>query len=193
MKSFKINILLFAAAIFSGGCDELAVKNVQVPVSFKLSEKIVIPENSDPNAVSTFISGGQFDIVSLPDVADVAGTPANIKKIKIDKIKYEFSDFSGDTDAVVTGELLLPTMKMTSEINVENAAHFAIDPVKLAEASPQKEQFTIDENFDEVNEYLSKNTTLQYAFRGSSTHNPVSVNIVLTVSVLVITDVSLNL
>ena len=191
MKLFKIVSLIFASAILLAGCDKIAVKNVQLPVSFKVSQKIVIPEDLDGNPDNSFLVGGEYDILNVPEVAEVAGTPEEIKKIQITKIQYRFSNFSGNVDAVVSGELLLPQEKVTSYDDI--IVRFSIKPVNVANSVLLGELYTFDGDYAGVNEYLSKNSEFQFAIEGQTSRNPAIFNMELIVSAVVTTDVSINL
>jgi len=196
MKIVKAVVLLSFTIFILLGCDELIKKNVDVPITFTVTQNATVPAKSDPNKTSEFVSGGEYDILSHPDVAEVIGTPDKIKKIKITKILYEFKNFTGNVDATVSGYFSLPrntnSSSLFSNLDDDIAAIFTINPVNVAEAMLLREQFTLNGNFDEVNDYLSQNAIFQHAFVGSSTHNPAIFNIVLTVSATVTVEASID-
>ena len=64
MKSMKlIFIAIFAMLVFNG-CDELIKKDVELPITFTVTERIAIPEDYDPKAENKFAAGGTYDILS---------------------------------------------------------------------------------------------------------------------------------
>lgn len=192
MKNIKTLILLTAVLFIFTSCDELVKKDVDVPITFTLIEQIAVPEDSDPKAENKYGVGGSYDILSHPDVANVIGTPDKIKKIQITKIRYEFDNFKGNVDAILSGVIGLPTKNGSGYLGSYIDSYFEINPVNVAEANLLSNQYTLNGDFSKVNEYLSENVELQYAVMGVSTHNPVNFNIVLTVSATVTVEASID-
>ncbi|QGY47317.1 hypothetical protein GM418_27715 [Maribellus comscasis] len=191
MKSVKIIVLITFVLIVLSGCDELVKKDVDIPINFNVTQNVVVPGDSDPNKDTEFVSAGEYDILSHPDVANAIGTPDKIKKVKITEIFYEFKNFSGNVDADITGNFVFPKdTKLSFDYDTEE--QFYIGPVRVANADLFNELYTLDENFDNINSYLSTATIFYHAFIGSSTDNPAIFDIVLKVSATVTVEASLD-
>lgn len=185
--TFTLSSLLF---ILINSCDKLATKDIDVPLSFEVFQEISVPTQSYPSKVADFEYDGMFDIFSHPDVTNAIGTRDLIKKIKITKIQYEFKNFSGNTDAVIKGDIILPEESFSSNIPLQKM--FEISNVKVAEAVLTRELYTLQGNFNDVNEHLTKSTIFEYGFAGISTHNPVKVWMVLKVSATVTVEATID-
>lgn len=175
------------------GCDELIKKDVDVPITFTVTERIAVPEDSDPKAKNTFTAGGKYDILSHPDIANVIGTPDKIKKVKITKIEYKFENFSGNVDAILSGEIGLSSINAQGYMGVNIGAFFEISPVNVANANLLSNRYTLNGDYNDVNDYLTQYVELQHAVIGVTTHNPAIFNIVLQVTATVTVEASIDL
>lgn len=190
MKTLQSIVLLLLTFLLFSGCDELITKNVDVPVYFEVFTEIDVQGDTSPDKDVKFIVGGEFDILSHPDVANAIGTPDKIKKVKITKIQYNYKNFVGNVDAVLSGTISMPRITKSSDEDI--VKEYTINPVKVSESILINEQFTINGNFDGVNEYLAKEAKFQYAFVGISSHNPVNVWMVIKVTAEVSVEASID-
>lgn len=190
MKSLKTVFLLSASIFILCACDELITKDVDVPITFEVFQEIDIKADPNPYQMVTFEYDGFYDILSHPDVANAIGTPDKIKKVQITKIKYEYRNFKGNVDAVIRGDVIMPEESFTHNIPFDRM--FAMKSVKVAESALFSEQYTLDGNFNKVNEYLSQSAVFEYAFSGVTTHNPVNVITVFKVYATITVEASLD-
>ena len=154
-------------------------------------ERIAVPEDSDPEAENKFLAGGTYDILAHPDIANVIGTPDKIKKVKITAIKYGYSNFSGNVDGMISGVIGLPDTQ-TSYLGSHIGSFYEIDIVNVAESDLLERQFTLKGDYTSVNDYLTENVEMQYAFMGRSTHNPMLFDIVLNITATVTVEASID-
>ena len=190
MKNIRTLALIPVLFFLLNGCDKLATKDIDVPLSFEVFQEIDVPPQSYPSQVADFEYDGMFDIFSHPDITNAIGTRDLIKKIKITKIQYEFKNFSGNIDAVIKGDIILPEESFSSNIPLQKM--FEISNVKVADAVLTKELYTLQGNFNDVNEHLTKSTIFEYSFAGISTHNPVKVWMVIKVSATVTVEATFD-
>lgn len=188
MKPVKVIVSIAFVLFILSGCDELIKKDVDVPITFEVFQEIDIPKTN--YEISYFDYDGYFDILSHPDIANAIGTPDKIKNIKITKIQYEFKNFSGNVDAVINGDIILPEESFSSNIPFERM--FEIAPVKVAESVLLGELYTLNGDFKKVNEYLTQSTIFEYSFSGVSSRNPVNCLMVMHVFATVTVEASLD-
>jgi len=195
MKSLKTVFFLSASIFIFSACDELITKNIDVPIKFNVIQNIKVDGGTDPNESTKFITAGEYDILTHPDIADVIGTPDKIKKIKITEIVYEFYNFTGNLETILSGDFVFATNPyVPGDLNYKpkGLAYFDIQPVNVAEAWILREQFKLEGDYEGLNEYFTKKTFLHYGIEGYSSHNPAKFDIVLTVSATVTVEASLD-
>lgn len=192
MKSIKTIIFLIFLAFILNGCDELIKKDIDVPITIRLVERVTIPEDSDEDAKNVFSAGGKYDILSHPDIANVIGTPDKIKKVKITKIKYGYTNFKGNVDAIISGVIGLPTNSGSGYLGSFIEAYFEIKPVNVAESALLSNQYTLNGDYSKVNEYVTNNVELQYAIMGNATKNPAIFDVVFNITATVTVEASID-
>jgi hypothetical protein len=187
----KINTLLFLILFIAPllSCDELIdalAGEVDLPISFVIDiNNLAVPEDlsSDPN--NSFRKYGYFDLLSNPDVADAVGTPEQVKKIVFNSVEYQYRNFSGNADAVVSGQLIL----------ANNSQSFNTQPVNVAQASLTsmitKESFNL-QGAQGVTILLNKDALIAVSYSGTSTENPLIFDTRLIISATVTVEINPN-
>lgn len=192
MRNLKTILYLSTVLFVFNGCDELIKKDVEVPITIRLVERVTVPEDADEDAKNVFSAGGSYDILSHPDIANVIGTPDKIKKVKITEIKYGYTNFKGNVDAIISGVIGLPTNNGSGYLGSFIEAYFEIKPVNVAESVLLSNQYTLSGDYTAVNEYLSQNIELQYAIMGNATKNPMIFDVVFNIEATVTVEASID-
>jgi hypothetical protein len=187
----KINTLLFLILFIAPllSCDELndaLAGEVDLPISFIIDiNNLAVPEDSSPDANNSFDGSGLFDVLSNPDVADAVGTPEQVKKIVLNSVEYQYRNFSGNADAVVSGQLIL----------ANNSQSFNTQPVNVAQASLTsmitKESFNLP-GAQGATVSLWDESSIQFIYQGTSTANPLTFDTRLIISATVTVEINAN-
>jgi len=169
------------------GCDELEElieEEIDIPLTFEGDLNITSQSNvsdiDDPISIRT--ETATYNIAADPDVAEVIGDKSEIKKIKINRIRYSYRDFEGNDDAVILeggfSFLLINNIERTVEITDTN--------VNVAEADFRNDTFTVQGDFSTIEEGFNENfNTVLISYFGTLSHNPVDFIVGITVDVTV--------
>lgn len=187
----KIRILLlFITLGVCISCDELEElledREVTVTTSYVNTISIDSPMTSNPDDDVSFQAGGGFDFLNNADVAEVIGTPEQIKKIEIVSIKYEYKNFSGNVDAKTKGSYFyLATEFMNGET-------FPVQNENVAEADLLGSVFNLSGDFSQVNSFITDGKIFSYVYSGSLTDNPAVFSVEVTITAKLTLEVNLD-
>jgi hypothetical protein len=188
MKTIKyiLTLILFITPLVScENIEDLLEGEIDIPVTFVIDiNGLAVPENSDPNAPNFFIGSAIYDILSNPNIADVIGTPEQIKKIVINSLQYQYRNFAGNVDAVISGE-------MKFIVSGNQLQSFNTLPINVAEASFTTEQFDL-QGIEGVEISLNNNGLVAVSHSGTSTFNPIIFDNRLIINATVTVDVNID-
>lgn len=123
-------------------------------------DDVTIPSNAETYNFS-------FD----PDIMDLVGTDLSvIKEVKILEVTYEYLDFSGNADAI-----------LTSTVRFSGGVNYTSEPTKVSEAALLTERFGIESDFQPLNEFIAFWKFFGVEYSATSTDNPVEFDVLVTV------------
>lgn len=167
IKPFLIGMILLLFL----GCDvleELVEEEFDEDISFVLSFDVVSDETANPNEqVSLNTSSASYFFTEDPNIKQFISSPDEIKKIKVNSVRYEYKNFSGNVDAEIISSFSLSVGFGQSEI-------FNTPSTNVAQAALLSELFTLNGNLDNVSDFVSNNGSIMVLHGGTSTHNPVN-------------------
>ena len=172
-------VLIISPLLSCEEADELLAKNIELPISFVINiNDLFVPEDSETNSYG---NGLIYDMLSNPDVANAVGTPEQIKKIVINRVRYQYRNFSGNVDAMVSGQM---------GFNFESTRSFATESVNVAQASFTTEMFDLQGIQGAVMLLEEGNVLVKY--NGISTANPIRFDARITIDATVTVEVRLS-
>ncbi len=187
----KIKFLLLLVLLGIGtSCDELEEliedREVTVTTSYVNTININSPMTSDPEEDVGFQEGNGFDFLNNADVAEVVGTPEQIKKIEILSINYEYKNFSGNVDAFTKGaRFFIATQFMNGE-------YYPVQDENVAQADLLGAVFNLPGDFSAVNEFITNGKIFSYVFSGGLTDNPAVFNVEVTITARLTLEVNVD-
>lgn len=185
----KIKYVLIGLFIIVSSCDELedAIdKEVDITTSYTNSVTLDVLSENDPAMEIPFQASNGFDLFNNADVAEVIGTPEQIKKIQIVSIQYEYRNFSGNVDAKTKNSyFFLGTAFMDGQ-------SFPVADQNIAEADVFGTRFNVSGDFSRVNDFITEGKIFTYLYNGSVTHNPVNVVVEITLTLKLTVEVNLD-
>ncbi len=187
MKTNQILTLILFCLLFN--CDELEeLLSEEVTITSTYTDIITIDVLSepDPNTAISFQEGGGFNLRNDPKVKDIIDNPEQIKKVEIDRVKYEYKDFSGNVDANTVGSAFFIS---TAFMDAQN---FPIANQNIAEADLFGTRFDLNGDFASANNFLTKEKLLSYIYKGKVSHNPAFFRVEVTITVRFTIEVSLE-
>lgn len=184
IKSFIVIVLIISPILSCEELDELLVKDIDVPISFVIDiNNLSVPDDPNEDADNSFNEGSNFNVRSNPDVANVISKPEQIKKVILNSVKYEYRNFSGNVDAIVTGAIEF----FISGSTVSET--FVTERINVAQASLTTETFNLDDA-QGVKMPLDNSGTVYVIYRGYSSENPIQFDTRLIVNATVTVEVN---
>ncbi len=179
-KYVLLGLMLFTLM----ACDvieDIVEQDIDVPVTFVLDLDIIVPENAEaPNTPTSFFAvPNAIDVLNIAEVSDRFGTPEQIQSIRITNVQYEYRNFSGNVDAVLSGSFNFFGGSPNTEV------FYPTEPVNAAEADLLGDRFNLNGDYSPINEVLETTTVFAVGYDGLTSHNPVIVGVRLTISVTV--------
>ncbi len=174
---FAVCLLLFFYSCDVLDEDNSEDKQTEVDVTATYTEilNVWVPEVLGmPDESSRVQELGGFDLIDNPDVADVIGTPEQIKNVEVRGMTYEFRNFSGNVDTNLTNGTFTLTLSPLDT--------FSFEDVNIAEADLFGRVYTVSSDFNPVNEFIKKYMYMAYVLGGTATHNPASFQVVVNVT-----------
>ncbi len=187
MKKTKPLFFCFFLLLPLLGCEELEElieEEFDVSLTFEgdlnITSRSSVSDISDPISIRT--ETASYNIAADPEVAEVIGDNSEVKKIKINRIRYSYIDFEGNEEAVVVeGGFSFRLIN-----NIERTIPITDTGVNVAEADFRNDVFTIEEGFGSIEEGFNENfQTVLISYFGTLSHNPVDFKVGITVDVTV--------
>ena len=174
------------------GCDlleEAADRELDVPITFTLPLDVAVAEIAGSMDMGTSFesSFGVFDVLSAPEVSSRIAEPDAISKIRVTRATYEYQNFSGNVDAVMEGNIGFGTG------GIGGLIEFMTEPVNVANADLIGDQFTLNGDFETLSDRLTNgNSVVAAIYRGNCSHNPVIVQVLVTVDAVITVDLDFS-
>lgn len=188
MKNFRPFICILFLIPFFLGCEELEElleEEFEETITFdgvlEIVEKTPVSDIDDDITVTTQIGG--YRISSDPDIASlIEDDNAEITNIKINEIRYSFTDFVGNEEAVVESITFLVT---SQDLTIKNST-FAAN-IFPSEADEQNITYSHVDDFSAVEQAVVRNPNgaLGFQFIGILSANPVDFKVGIRVPVTV--------
>jgi len=122
MRALRFTALLGLLALFSG-CEiveELVAPEFDVTLAFDGSLRVESAQLGTPNeSVSIESQIGYYNIANDPDVVDALNDGDEITEIKINSVRYSYSNFQGDQAAFIVGPGQIDLYGFMAEYNYE--------------------------------------------------------------------------
>ena len=165
-------LLIFLLPLLS--CDEL---NDLADGKFDLVRTEVFEFNiasdssPDPEDDVEVSSTQTYNMAFDQGFTELVGTDLSaVEKVKVLEVSYEFQNFSGNVDALVTSIITFSgPVKHTSE------------SIKMSEAVILRELFKIEADFEPMNSWTAANKFFGVEYHAVSTGNPVNFRVKITV------------
>ena len=191
IKSFLVLILIISPLLSCEDLDEILVQEIDIPLSFVIDiNDISVPDDQSPDAENTFLELGNYRISNNPDVDKYIHSEEQIKKIILNSVRYEYRNFSGNVDAIASGEIEFEAE--TYDTNNGKDVSLAIQPVNVAEASLSTELFNLQGAQGVSIPFDNVDGDINFVFLGTSTANPLIFDARFTVNVTVTVEVNAN-
>ena len=163
-------ILLLLALIVCFGCDdieELFEEEIEVETTFITELEINVPNDASQDAVQFQSNTGFWNFREDPNVEEYLGDPDEITKIEITSVRYFYKNVVGNEDAFVEGEIVFVVGQGGSE-------EFDTVVTNLKQADENNTLYTLEGDFNNVNNALSQFDAFAFYYSGSVSDNPVS-------------------
>ncbi len=177
----KILKIIFAASVLMlfYACDILdeldEQTEVDVTTTYTGVMNIGVPEVFGiPDESSRVQESGGIDLIANPDVADVIGSPEQIKNVEIKRITYEYRNFNGNVDTDLIDGFL--------QFTISPIGAYSIGDVNVAESDLLGTVYTLSGDFSPVNEQVNKTKVFVYVLQSTATHNPATFQVVINVT-----------
>ncbi len=178
-------ILLFPL-LACDALEELVEQEFDENISFVLSFGVDSEATGNPDEeVSLNTTSNSYFIAEDPNIRGIINDPNEIKKIKINSIRYEYKNFSGNVDAKVVSAFSIGIGFGQDEI-------FTTPSTNVAQAALLGELFTLEGNLDKVSDFATESGGVQMLHGGSATHNPVNFVTEVTINVTVTIQVDVS-
>jgi len=169
-----------------GGCDELEEllnEEIDVSITFagdlEITSESAVSEPTDPVNVETELA--TYDIDGDPDVRELLNGDAEITKVKINRIRYSYKDFSGNEAAfVIEGGFSFIDPRMSIEVYPITDVN-----INIADADFRNDAFVLEDDFSALESGLVDNPTIIMAYFGRISHNPVDFKVGISVDVTI--------
>lgn len=177
-------LLLFSPLLSCEALEELIEEEIDIPLTFEgnlnITSRSSVSDIDDPITIRT--ESAFYDIASDPDVSELIGDNSEIQKIKINRIRYSYSDFEGnDMAQVLEGGFSFRVIN-----NIERNIPINDVGVNVAEADFNNSVFTVEQDFSSVEEGLNELfQTVIISYFATLSHNPVDFVVGITVDVTV--------
>ena len=164
--------------------EELLEQEIDVSLTFAGDLEIVsetaVSEPTDPVNIETELA--TYRLASDPDVAELLDGGGEITKVKIERIRYSYKDFEGNTDAfVISGGFSF------LDVNTMSIRTYPLrdSNINIADADFRNDGFILEDDFSELEEGLTHSSTIVIAYFGRISHNPVDFKVGISVDVTV--------
>ena len=151
MKLLKYIFLFGIVLCFN--CDELEEileEEIQIQINARGLMHVDSPNLGDPSdpvdLESEFVT---YNFLNDPEIEELVNDQSELKKIEIQRIRYQFQNFSGNTDAVAIGQIkvVIAPSGVFQDYNTPQ--------VHLETADNTNELYIIQGNFDAVNNFVT--------------------------------------
>ena len=181
----KVFPILLFLAIPLLGCDELEEQlEFDVPISFAGDLEIVsetaVGDTNDNISVETELA--TYRISNDPDIAEYLDEGAEIKEIKVNRIRYNYKDFVGNEEAF----LLEGAFRMVDAFAM--AIHTYPLPeqgTRIADADFRNDFFILEDDFSALDRGLTNSSGFIVSYYATLVGNPVDFIVGITVDVTV--------
>jgi hypothetical protein len=179
MKTFKA-MIVGSAILFFFACDELndaleEPTEVDITTTYTGVMNIdVLEVYENPDVSSTVTGSNGFDLIGNPDVAEVIGTPEQIKNVEVVSVKYEYRNFSGNVDT----DLVNGSFRISQHIY----GSYPIPDANVAESDLLGTVYSLSGDFSPINESINRSKILVYAMQATANHNPATFQVVVSVT-----------
>ncbi|MEO0571467.1 MAG: hypothetical protein AAF039_07150 [Bacteroidota bacterium] len=174
------------------GCDlleEASDRDLDIPITITLALDVAVAEAAGSMDVSTSFESSLdvFDILSAPEVSSRIAEPDAISRIRVTGATYEYTNFSGNVDAVMEGNIRFGSGGIVGLVD------FATAPVNVANADLLGDRFTLDGDFENLSNKLTNGiSAIAAVYEGNSSHNPVLVQVLVTVNAVITVDLDFS-
>lgn len=181
----KIVPVLILVALPLLGCESVEeLLEFDVPISFAGDLAIVsetaVSDNNDAITVETELATYRID--NDPDIAEYLSEGAEIEKIRVNRIRYNYKDFVGNEEAFL----------LEGGFRLVNARAMAIHTyplpeqgTRIAEADFRNEFFILEDDFSALEAGLSDSAAFIVGYWATLVNNPVDFKVGITVDVTV--------
>ncbi len=167
------------------GCEAVEeLLEFDVPISFAGDLEIVsetaVSDSNDAISVETDLATYRID--NDPDIAEYLAEGAEIKKIRVNRIRYNYKDFVGNEEAFL----------LEGGFSLVDASAMAIHTyplpeqgTRIAEADFRNEFFILEDDFSALENGLSNSAGFIIGYYATLVNNPVDFKVGITVDVTV--------
>lgn len=186
MKSLKLLFALGLLTLFSG-CEiveELVAPEFDVTLAFDGSLRVESAQLGNPNDNVTLESEiGFYRIAEDPEIVDALNEGDEITGIKINSVRYSYSNFVGDAGTFIVGPGKIDLYGFMQEFRYDTPDADTV----LSTADFNNESFTLLGDFSALEQNLLNSglTGIGIRYRGTASNNPVDMDVVVFISVTV--------
>ena len=178
-------ILLFPL-LACDALEELVEQEFDENITFVLSFDVVSGETGNPDdEVSLNTVSKSYFVAQDPNIKEIINNPNEIKKIKINSVRYEYKNFSGNVDAKVVSAFSIGIGFGQDEI-------FNTPSTNAAQAALLGELFTLEGNFDKVSDFATESGGILVQHGGTASHNPASFLTQVTINATVTVQIDVD-
>lgn len=181
MKTLKA-MVVGSAILFFFAC-ELSELNdaleepteVDITTTYTRVMNIGVPEVfENPDESSTVTEADGFDLIDNPDVAEVIGTPEQIKNVEVVSVKYEYRNFSGNVDTYLINGFF--------QFTENQSGTYPFPDVNIARSDLLGTVNSLYGDFTPINESINRSKILGYYIYATANHNPATFQVVVSIT-----------
>ncbi len=184
MKTLRIVALMGVLGLFSG-CEiveELVAPEFDVNIAFDGSLSVVSDQLGNPlQSIPIESEIGYYNILNDPDVMDAMNEGDEITAIKINSVRYSYSNYVGDPDAFIVEAGTIDLLGFMNVFSYETPDF----GTRLRQADLDNESFTLIADYSDLEQNLKSAGfgSVGIRYRGIASHNPVEFDVVVFLSV----------
>jgi len=163
--------------------DELTEREIDIPITAFVTLQTAVP--FDPNPTSNeFKTREKYSLLSDPVLNNSVDNPDDIVRLRINLIRYEYRDFTGEFEVLASGDIKI--------LNLGNVYTYATPQVQVAEADNANTRYTLSGDYANVDNFLSDDKAFEVEYAGITNANPALFDTFITIDAIVTVKVDAN-
>ena len=186
MKTLKSFLMLLLLVPFFG-CDlvdDLTEREIDIPITAFVNIQVAVPFDSDPVTpfMFPFSSSSSYSLLEDPVVTNAIDNPDDIVRLRINLVRYEYRDFTGEYEVLASGDIQIA--------NLGAVYTYSTKQTHVAEADMVNTRITLEGNYASVDNFLDRNKEFAVVYKGFTNANPAQFNTYITIDAVVTVKVS---